>query len=203
MTVLTVNGYCQNFGSAKIGQQTWMTENLNESTFSNGDPIPETNTPDTWKKACENEQPAWCYYNNDPANGSKFGKLYNWYAVNDPRGIAPKGWHVPTDAEWKKLSDFLGGEEVAGGKMKSKSGWEKVDGKSGNGSNSSGFTALPSGNCDFRAGFAGMGKYGYWWRIDEKGVYGAWGRFLFYNGNRINPFGYAKQMGMSVRCIKD
>ena len=106
-----------------IGTQVWMTKNLDVATFRNGDPIPQAKTNEEWKKAGENQQPAWCYYDNDPANGAKYGKLYNWYAVNDSRGLAPVGYHIPSDAEWTKLTDFLGGESVAGTKMKSKSGW--------------------------------------------------------------------------------
>jgi uncharacterized protein (TIGR02145 family) len=109
--------------SVKIGTQTWTTENLNVSTFRNGDPIMEAKTNEEWEQAGENKQPAWCYYENDPKNGAKYGKLYNWYAVNDSRGLAPAGWHVPSDAEWTTLSTFLGGESTAGKKMKSLNGW--------------------------------------------------------------------------------
>ena len=124
-----------------IGKQVWMTKNLDVSTFRNGDPIPEAKTNEAWKAAGENKQPAWCYYDNDPKNGTKYGKLYNWYAVNDPRGLAPAGYHIPTDAEWTVLTDYLGGEDVAFKKMKSPSGWVKK----GNGTNSSGFSGLPAG----------------------------------------------------------
>jgi uncharacterized protein (TIGR02145 family) len=106
-----------------IGTQVWMTKNLDVSTFRNGDPIPQAKTKEEWEKAGENQQPAWCYYDNDPANGAKYGKLYNWYAVIDSRGLAPVGYHIPSDAEWTKLTDFLGGKSVAVTKMKSKSGW--------------------------------------------------------------------------------
>jgi uncharacterized protein (TIGR02145 family) len=106
-----------------IGTQVWMTKNLDVSTFRNGDPIPQAKTNEEWEKAGENNQPAWCYYENDQANGVKYGKLYNWYAVIDPRGLAPVGYHIPSDAEWTKLTDLFGGESVAGTKMKSKSGW--------------------------------------------------------------------------------
>jgi hypothetical protein len=99
-----------------------MAENLNVSTFRNGDPIPEAKTDEEWKKAGKEGKPAWCYYENDPKNGAKYGKLYNWYAVNDPRGLAPAGWHVPSDAEWTTLGDQLGDE--ASNKMKSTSGWD-------------------------------------------------------------------------------
>jgi uncharacterized protein (TIGR02145 family) len=106
-----------------IGTQTWTTKNLDVATFRNGDLIPEAKTDEEWKAAGKNKQPAWCYYDNKAANGTKYGKLYNWYAVNDYRGLAPAGWHVPTDEEWTVLSTYLGGEEVAGKKMKSSSGW--------------------------------------------------------------------------------
>jgi uncharacterized protein (TIGR02145 family) len=111
-----------NYKSVKIGTQTWMVENLNVSTFRNGDPIPEAKTNEEWEKAGKNKQPAWCYYDNDPKNGAKYGKLYNWYAVSDPRGLPPAGWHVPSNNEWTILSDFLGND--AGKKMKSTSGWD-------------------------------------------------------------------------------
>ncbi len=100
-----------------IGNQTWTKSNLNVSRYRNGDPIPQVQDPSQWANLTTG---AWCYYNNDPANGLIYGKLYNWYAVNDPRGIAPIDWHVPSDAEWTILTDFLGGINVAGGKMKAK-----------------------------------------------------------------------------------
>jgi len=105
-----------------IGNQVWMTKNLDVSTFRNGDPIPQAKTATEWEAAGENKQPAWCYYDNDPANGAKYGKLYNWYAVNDLRGLAPAGYHIPSDVEWTQLTDFLGSE--ASKKMKSTSGWK-------------------------------------------------------------------------------
>jgi uncharacterized protein (TIGR02145 family) len=104
-----------------IGSQVWMSTNLNVSTYRNGDVIPQVQDKDTWYKLTTG---AWCYYENNAANGNKYGKLYNWYAVNDARGLAPAGWHIPTDGEWTVLSTYLGGEDVAGKKMKSTSGWE-------------------------------------------------------------------------------
>jgi uncharacterized protein (TIGR02145 family) len=112
------------YKTVTIGTQVWMKENLNVSTFRNGDSIPEAKTEKEWIAAGYNEQPAWCYYNYDHVNGTKYGKLYNWCAVNDARGVAPSGYHVPTDVEWTVLADFLGGESVAGGKMKSTIGWD-------------------------------------------------------------------------------
>jgi uncharacterized protein (TIGR02145 family) len=121
----------------KIGTQTWTTTNLDVSTFRNGDEITEAKTDAEWNKP----NPAWCYYDNDPANGKIYGKLYNWYAVIDKRGLAPAGWHIPNDAEWWTLTDYLGGEAKAGTKMKSQSGWKN----NGNGTNASGFAGLPGG----------------------------------------------------------
>jgi uncharacterized protein (TIGR02145 family) len=115
--------------SIKIGNQEWMSSNLNVITFRNGDTIPLAKTNEEWESAGENGQPAWCYYESNSQNGEKYGKLYNWYAVNDSRGLAPNGWHIATDKEWKILSDFLGGEKVSGEKLKSKEGWNNFKGK--------------------------------------------------------------------------
>ena len=144
-----------------IGTQTWTSLNLDVAAFRNGDVIPQVKTNEEWEVAGNNKQAAWCYYDNDPANGPKYGKLYNWYAVNDPRGLAPAGWHVPTDEEWTVLSTFLGGEDVAGEKMKSSLVWSE----NGNRNNISGFSGLPGG-C--RAGdFNNVGSLGYWWSALE------------------------------------
>jgi len=107
----------------KIGDQTWTSKNLNVSNYRNGDIILQVQDPAAWKNLIIG---AWCYHENKPANGTKYGKLYNWYAVNDPRGLAPKGYHIPTDSEWDILTDYLGPE--AGTKMKSTSGWDSSDG---------------------------------------------------------------------------
>ncbi|MBM3455250.1 MAG: hypothetical protein FJX80_08895 [Bacteroidetes bacterium] len=165
------------YKSVKIGTQTWMAENLNVATFRNGDSIPQAKTNEEWEKAGENQQPAWCYYNNDPANGEKYGKLYNWYAVNDKRGLAPVGFHIPSDAEWTKLTDFLGGEGVAGTKMKNTSGWAQ----NGNGTNESGFSGLPGGGRGANGAFGVVGLGGGWWSSTENGVGSAWDRYLYYN----------------------
>jgi uncharacterized protein (TIGR02145 family) len=103
-----------------IGKQVWMLENLNVSSFRNGVAIPEVQDEAAWIEAGDNHQPAWCYYDNDPKNGVKFGKLYNWYAVIDTNGLCPQGWHVPSYDEWVILVTYLGGKDVAGAKMKAK-----------------------------------------------------------------------------------
>ena len=120
---LVIFSVSNSFGqTVTIGTQTWTTKNLNVATFRNGDAIPRAKTDKEWKAAGDNKQPAWCYYENKTTNGTKYGKLYNWFAVNDARGLAPTGYHIPTDEEWTVLSTFLGVEDAAGKKMKSTSG---------------------------------------------------------------------------------
>jgi uncharacterized protein (TIGR02145 family) len=186
---------CSNGGEVTIGKQVWMAENLNVDKFRNGNPIPEAKTKEEWEKAGENEQPAWCYYDNDPANGAKYGKLYNWYAVNDSRGLAPNGYHIPTDAEWTILEEYLG--EGAGSKMKSTIGWND----NGNGTNSSGFSGLPGGSRYYNGPFGEFGNLGYWWSSTEKYNYDAWTRILNYND--VVSYDHLKKNGFSVRCLRD
>ncbi len=182
-----------------IGQQVWMTENLNVSTFRNGDPITEVKNDEEWNIADDKGEPAWCYYDNNAANGTKYGKLYNWYAVNDSRGLAPQGYHIPTDAEWTKLTDYLGGEDIAGKKMKCSSGWIN----NGNGTNSSGFSGLPGGFRNFSGEFYSIGKFGCWWSSTELFLYGARGLYLSSRiGNVIKDYSI-KAEGLSVRCLRD
>ena len=187
-----------------IGKQVWMTRNLDVSTFRNGDPIPEAKTEGEWKAYNQAGEPAWCYYNNDPANGAKYGRLYNWYAVSDPRGLAPKGWHIPSDQEWTVLTDYLGGEKKAGAKMKSKQGWDE----DGNGTNSSGFSGLPGGLRYSDGIFDYVVDYGYWWSSTENntGSGTAWFRALNYNYGGVGVYrNYysSKENGLSVRCLRD
>jgi uncharacterized protein (TIGR02145 family) len=193
-----------------IGKQVWMTKNLDVATFRNGDSIPQVKTDEEWEKAGLYGQPAWCYYDNDTANGAKYGKLYNWYAVTDSRGLAPVGYHIPTSAEWTKLTDFLGGESVAGTKMKSKSGWNDYRGKSGNGTNSSGFNGLPGGFRSYSGSFYEIGYYGYWCWFSEYYWDGGWYRYLsFFKGsvvsNHRDLHDQTKESseGFSVRCLRD
>ena len=182
-----------------IGKQVWMTKNLNVDKFRNGDPIPEVKNKDEWEKAGKNKQPAWCYYNNDVSNGVKYGKLYNWYAVNDPRGLAPKGWHIPNDTEWITLVTSLGGEFLAGKKMKAKNGW--LD--KGSGTDESGFTGLPGGKRTSKGGFTQLGKWGFWWTSTQTAPEKAWFRYLIFSFDIIPRLIYVKDNGLSVRCIKD
>jgi len=183
----------------RIGAQDWMTKNLNVSTFRNGDVIPQAKSTEEWEAFWETEEPAWCYYENDPANGEKYGKLYNWYAVRDSRGLAPRGFHVPSDGEWTVLTDYLGGADIAGYKMKTKSGWY-LDGTS---TNSSGFSGLPGGYRNYNGTFYNEGLYGYWWSSSESYSFFAWFRYLHYNDGKVFRFDNPKGNGFSVRCLRD
>lgn len=181
-----------------IGTQVWLSKNLDVAKFRNGDSIPEAKTDEEWVKAGENKQPAWCYYNNEEPNGTKYGKLYNCYAVNDPRGLAPNGYHIPTDAEWTQLTDYLGGESVAGNKMKSISGWDE----NGNGNNKSGFSGLPGGYRLTDGTFSTIGMYGLWWSSTENITVNAWNRVLDFDSGYVYRDYYFKG-GLSVRCLRD
>jgi uncharacterized protein (TIGR02145 family) len=181
-----------------IGKQVWMEENLNVDKFRNGDLIPEAKTGGEWEKAGENKQPAWCYYNDNPDNGDRYGKLYNWFAVNDPRGLAPEGWKIPSDEDWSRLTDFLGGD--AGTKMKSTSGWEDA----GNGNNESGFSGLPGGSRLYNGSFGyNQGSLGYGWSSTENDGVGAWMRYLDYESGDVIRGDTYKKNGFSVRCLRD
>ena len=190
-----------------IGKQVWMSENLNVDKFRNGEVIPEVKTAKEWISAGQNKQPAWCYYNNNPDNGERYGILYNFYAVNDPRGLAPQGFKVPTDEEWNRLIDFLGGKGLAGKSMKSINFWadSEKDGitKTGNGTNESGFAGLPGGGRSYDGGFVGVGYYGHWWSSSEVGTGYAWDRYLDYDYGDASQNANYKQSGLSVRCLKD
>lgn len=182
----------------KIGSQLWTTSNSNVSTFQNGDTIPHVANAEEWQKAGEEGRPAWSYYGNESSNAEKYGKLYNWYAVTDERGIAPEGWRVPTDEDWKILEKTLGGGEKAGKSLKSKSEWtNKV------GNNSSGFNALPGGYRNYKGDYESKGKYGAFWTSSESIDNMAWYRYLFDENNQLNRLNFNKQDGMSLRWVKD
>lgn len=185
-------------GTVRIGTQTWAVANLNVSTFRNGDSIPEARTNKEWVTAGESGKPAWCYYNNDPKNGPKYGKLYNWYAVNDPRGLAPAGWTLPGDDDWAKLTYYLGGAGVAGKKMKSTSGW--ADGN--NGTNETGFIGLPGGYRVENGTFLNLGSIGTWWSSTESRVRSAIDYYLVLSGS-FSTSSSPKQRGESVRCLRN
>ena len=194
-----VNNEKDAYKTIKIENLEWMLDNLNVSFFRNGDPIPEAKTDEEWQKTGKEGKPAWCYYENKIENGNKYGKLYNWYAVTDPRGLAPNGWHVSSDGEWRETTDFLGGEDAAGTKMKSSNGWDNK----GNGTNESGFTGLPGGCRDLNGKFSYIDSIAYWWSSTEKDSVLAWYRCIDNSPYYVYRINYYKQNGLSVRCIKD
>jgi uncharacterized protein (TIGR02145 family) len=196
-TVTDIDGNVYN--TVTIGTQVWMAENLKTSHYRNGDPIPQVTDSTQWENLGSG---AWCYYNNDPANGTIYGKLYNWYTVNDPRDLAPQGWHIPTDAEWTTLTTFLGGGNVAGGKLK-ETGTSHWLSPNFGATNESGFTGLPGGYRWYLGTFVYVGNYGVWWSSTEDYTSNAWGRFLIYSGSYIYLGSSSKPIGFSVRCVKD
>jgi uncharacterized protein (TIGR02145 family) len=201
--ILFLYGFLQPFiflaQDVRIGDQVWMSKNLDVSTFRNGEVILQANDTVQWNHAGENKLPAWCYFNFNVANGKIYGKLYNFYAVRDRRGLAPKGYHIPTEDEWTNLIDFLGGEDFAGLKLKNISGWNN----NGNGDNSSRLSCLPGGRCINSGNFILIGYGGYWWSSTESGSNGAWSPGLFYDTTEVFSCITNKSGGFSVRCVKD
>ncbi len=212
---IVINGYAQ---TVTIGTQVWSTTNLDVSSFRNGDPIPQAKTKEGWKKADENGEPAWCYYNNDPLNGEKYGKLYNWYAVSDPRGLAPEGWHIPSSDEVYDLIKSLGNkEDSVGAKLKSTEGWNQYENlnendeptgtfRIGNGNNESGFQALPGGMRQRginQSIFMQIGSDGHWWTATEFVVPDATYFCLRNSTDSITLFDLNFGVGLSVRCMQD
>ena len=190
------------FKTIKYGLQEWLTGNLNVSSFRNGDFIPEAKTNEEWKKAGSEGKPAWCYFNNDPENGKIYGKLYNWYAINDPRGLTPEGWSIPVNNHWMTLVKNLLGVDVAGIKLKNKTGW-----KSKNGTNDIGFAALPGGYRNENGAFKELGTQCQWWTNSEPVevqksnlIYS-----LVLNDftMEVSYIKATKESGLSVRCIKN
>lgn len=187
--------------SVTICTQVWMLKNLEVTAYRNGDPIPQVTDQATWAGLTTG---AWCYYSNNSANGPVYGKLYNWYAVNDPRGLAPAGWHVPSDAEWATIETCLGGASVAGGAMKEAGTTHWTTPNTG-ATNSSGFTGLPGGGRYGSGTFGDVGGLGFWWSSTEASPTDAWSRYLSYGNGSINRngSGSGKKDGFSVRCLKD
>ena len=189
-------------GSVSIGSQVWQTKNLNVDRFRNGDPIPEARTKEEWGAAEKRGQPAWCYYENNASNGSIYGKLYNWYAATDSRGICPAGWHVPSDKEWTVLTNYLGGEDVAGSKMKA-TGTAYWQTSNIGVTNESGFSALPGGYRIYDGSFKGIRNYAFFWSATENGNYFAWYRILTNDTGKVTRYNFDNSFVASVRCLRD
>ena len=184
------------YKTVTIGNQVWMAENLNVTQYRNGDPIPEVQDKEEWDNLTTG---AWCWYENNSANGTTYGRLYNWFAVNDPRGLAPEGWHIPSSDEWNKLTNNLGGAENAGTKLKTTSGWDN----GGNGDNKSGFSAIPGGYRTHDGYFSNMGRNALFWTSTEFNTTNAWFRNVIGSITDVYAPNYGKDFGLSVRCVKD
>ena len=186
--------------SVTICSQVWMQKNLDVSKYRNGENIPQVTDPVVWASLTTG---AWCWFNNDSATyASNYGKLYNWYAVNDSRGLAPQGWHVPSDAEWSALSTCLGGDAVAGGKMK-EAGTTHWISPNSSADNSSGFAGLPGGIRNANGSFDNLGSFGYFWSSTEANTDIAWSRYLIYSVSGLTSGNRNKFYGFSVRCLRD
>jgi len=191
------------YNTVQIGEQCWMKSNLKVSKYRNRDNIPTGLSNSAWQATTSG---AYAIYNNDPVNDGLYGKLYNHYAVTDSRGLCPKGWHVPSDAEWTTLENQLGGSDVAGGALKSTAtqptpgGWNPPNTGA---TNSSGFTALPGGLRNGGGDFNGMANHGCWWSSSVSSESNAWDYYLYFNNSAIYRYFTNRSVGFSVRCCRD
>jgi uncharacterized protein (TIGR02145 family) len=205
-STVTFDGHT--YALVAIGTQCWFKENLRSDNYRNGDAISGDLTASQWSTT---ESGAQAVFNNDPANLATYGRLYNWYAVNDARGLCPVGFHVPSDSEWMTLEMTLGMTSA----QANGTGWRGTnqgtqlkatlnDSPPWNGSNSSGFSALPGGyRTNFNGHFFYLGEHGFWWSSTPNSS-GAWTRYLGSSNSDVNrnsgPFGRG---GFSVRCVRD
>jgi uncharacterized protein (TIGR02145 family) len=191
------------YKTVTIGNQIWMAENLKTTKYNDGTEIPNITDNTQWQN---NTTGAWSYYDNDAAYDAKYGKLYNWYAVspttNGNRNVCPTGWHVPTDGEWTVLTDYLGGENVAGGKMKEVGHINWIP-PNEDATNSSGFTGLPGGYRYYAGNYDGIDCGGYWWSSSEYSANDAWNRGLDGANGYANRVSLILKDGLSVRCLRD
>lgn len=186
------------YTSVTMGTQTWMVENLKTTKYNDGTSIPNVTVDATWAALTT---PAYCWYNNNAAYKPTYGALYNWYTVNTGK-LCPAGWHVPTEAEWTTLTDYLGGASVAGGKLK-ESGTAHWSSPNTGATNESGFTALPGGfrSVDGTCYFVVFN--GFWWSSTESSATYAWLRFVLYDYAGVVRDSGEKPAGFSVRCVRD
>jgi len=196
-TVTDIDG--NDYHTVIIGNQEWMAENLKVTKYRNGDPISNVTEFVAWSTLTTG---GYCNLLNDVSKSIAYGRLYNWYAVNDSRNIAPVGWHVPTDAEWTTLTTYLGGESVAGGKMK-EAGTAHWCNPNVGATNESGFTALPIGSRSYQYDFLTNCDWGLWWSATVYSESEAYNRIVFDSEIGINRVTNNKKFGFSIRCIKD
>jgi len=195
-TVTDIDG--NEYKTVKIGHQIWMAENLRVTHYSNGDPIPRVRRHSEWASL---ENGAYTYYMNFRLFSRIYGALYNWYAVDDDRGLCPEGWRVPDYDDWWELIYHLGGKEVAGGKLKSTSRrWRSPNYGA---TNEKGFNALPGGYRYSNGSFYFLGSYGDWWTSSAFDSSYVWFKTIGYDGEDIEEGTFHMRNGLSVRCIKD
>jgi uncharacterized protein (TIGR02145 family) len=187
------------YQTIKIGEQWWMMDNLKVMHYRNGDPIASVNYNSIWAGLVTG---AGCAYDTSNSNIVTYGRLYNWYTINDSRNIAPEGWHVPGDIEWQTLIDFLGGDGVAGGKLKEE-GYAHWTNPNTGATNASGFSGLPGGYRYTTGSFFDMNYYAYFWSGTEYNANNAWYRYICYDKSEVYHFNLSKRNGFSVRCVKD
>jgi len=233
-TNLTPSQLNNNTESITIGKQIWMKENLNVSFFRNGDPIPEARSNEEWIAAGKQGKPVWCSYDNNPKNDEKYGKLYNWFAITDTRGLAPSGWKIPEFEDLNVIDSYLWSD--VGSKLKSNIGWNSWNVEerckscigwtddhrkskkciscnnmgvrisktnSGNGNNTSGFSAMPGGFRNANGNFEKIGQESLFWSSSEQySLYGRY-RMLTNMDNELLMNYTTKDFGMSVRCLKN
>jgi len=188
------------YKTVTIGTQTWMAENLRTTKYNDGTSIPNVISASGWANLITG---AYCNYNNTTSTDTiaTYGRLYNWYAVKTGK-LCPSGWHVPTDAEWSTLTDYLGGESVAGGKLKEIGTTHWLSPNRG-ATNETGFTALPGGYRDLNFTFTSIGHVGDWWSASEHTTYNSSYRYMPDVYSNVYSSYFNKEWGLSVRCVKD
>lgn len=164
--------------SIKVGPHEWTTHNLDVGKFRNGEAIPEVKSNQAWEKAWKNEEPAWCYYENDAGNGQKMGRLYNWFALNDPRGLAPQGWHIPNREEWKHLAEHAN-------------------------DNISYFTSQFGGFRHVAGNFRLFDYVGYWWTANETNAKITAYQVQLDDKEKLEEANAGKGTGFSIRLVRD
>ncbi len=188
------------YDTVTIGTQVWLKENLNTTHYCNGDDIPNVTDNKAWSNLTTG---AFCDYNNTENDSTIYGRLYNWYTIDDPRNLCPTGWHVPSDAEWTTLTAYLGGKAIAGGKLKEVgfTHWRRPNTAA---TNETGFTALPGGYRGCNGSWDNIRSIGHWWSSTESEAnVRALLRLMFYEFGHVYINDYGKNCGLSVRCLKD
>ncbi len=188
-----------NYATVQIGTQLWMAENLKTTKYRNCNTIPNLTGNTAWSYDTIG---AYCDYNNIPDSSSIYGRLYNWFAVVDSRNLCPIGWHVPIDSEWTTLTIYLGGENIAGGKLK-ETGLSHWLSPNTSATNETGFTALPAGGRESGGAYGYIGSIGYWWSSTEFVTSLAWFREMFSSDSNVGRYEFNKQEGFSVRCLRN